>query len=230
MPTVLITGANRGIGFELARQYAADDWRVLACRRSSSSQLDRLAAANAQVVQHELDVLDLASVDRAAAAIGDEPVDLLVNNAGICPKGEELGRIDYDVWNETLRVNVLGPMKVAEALVERVAASAMKKLVVVTSHMGAITAVTTAADGGDYSYRSSKAGVNMVIKLLAVELAERGICVAGIHPGWVRTDMGGPQARLDVVTSVTGMREVFARLTAADAGTYWNYNGDTLPT
>ena len=230
MPTTLITGANRGLGLEFCRQYAAEGWRVLACCRAPSAELTELGRQSPQVTLHTLDVADIGSVDRLATELAKEAIDLLINNAGRGPVEAKFGAIDYDDWAATLKVNVIGPMKVTEALIDLVLAGEMKKVAIITSLMGAVTAVRDASDSGMYAYRCSKSGANMVTKLLAVELAAKGVCVAGMHPGWVSTDMGGPAAPVNPVTSVTGMRKVFASLTTADTGGLWTYDGKVLAT
>jgi NAD(P)-dependent dehydrogenase (short-subunit alcohol dehydrogenase family) len=229
MPTVLITGAGRGIGLEFVRQYVADGWRVLACCRNpaAASELQSLAAEHGdQVSVHQLDVDDVASAQALKKELGDTPIDVLINNAGVIgQRGARLGNMDYDTWAACLDTNVMGPMRVAEALADNVAASDQKKLITVSSRMGSIT-LNDAPDS--IVYRSSKAAVNMVMKCLSVDLADRGVIVTCFHPGWVRTDMGGPSAAVAVEDSAGGMRKVIATLTTADNGTFRNYDGDTF--
>ena len=239
MPTVLVTGAARGLGLEFARQYHADGWRVLACARApqSATGLQSLAAASTRLVSvHALDVADHASVDTLASQLGETSIDVLINCAGtmgggsFAAQGLSFGRFgssDYDDWIKVLRVNVLGPMKMAEAFVEHVARSEQKKIITLTSILGSIGRNT---QGGLYAYRASKAAVNAIMRSLALDLGkQRGIIATPIHPGWVRTDMGGPKADIDAATSVSGMRAVISGLTAERAGRYWMYNGDELP-
>jgi NAD(P)-dependent dehydrogenase (short-subunit alcohol dehydrogenase family) len=226
MPTVLITGANRGLGLELARQYAADGWRVIATARSPDTPaLRELAAANSLITTHALDVTDFAAIDRLAAELSGTSVDVLLNVAGVMGS-KRFGAIDYAEWSRVLTVNVLAPMKMVEAFVEHVASSGQKKIVTLTSVMGSIGDNTS---GGYYAYRSSKAAANAVMKSMAVDLSARGIIAVPIHPGWVRTDMGGPNATVDAVDSVAGMRKVIASLTPADTGRFLQFQGKELP-
>lgn len=238
MPTVLITGANRGLGLEFARQYAADGWRVVACARrpAEATELSDLAReSGGQVTIHELDVDEHWQVEALARQLQGLPIDVLVNNAGVmgretfAEKGlatQSFGRTDYEDWLRTLRINVLGPMKMAETLVENVAASEQKKIVTLTSVVGS---VGQSSFGGLYAYRSSKSAANAVMKAMSVDLKKRGIIALPMHPGWVRTAIGGPRGELDVTTSVSGLRRVIAALTPADAGRFLQWDGRELP-
>jgi NAD(P)-dependent dehydrogenase (short-subunit alcohol dehydrogenase family) len=224
MPTTLITGANRGIGLEFARQYAGDGWRVFAaCREpAKATALKRLGEG---VSVHPMDVADHASVEALAKELRREPIDLLINNAGIYGKsGQRFGRIDYDDWARVLRVNTMGPLKVAECFADNVAKSDRKLIVAITSYMGSIAD----AGGGAYHYGSSKAALNYVCHALADDLGSRGIVVAAISPGWVQTDMGGRNAPLTVEQSITAMRRTIARLKPSDSGRSLDENGRAL--
>ena len=196
-PVVLITGANRGLGLEFVRQYAADSWHVFAACRApgEAGELQKLAAdSGGRVRVLPMDVMDVASVKAAAGAIGLQPIDLLLNNAGVMgPRNDRIGSIDYTAWARVLDANTLGPMRVVEAFVENVAKSRDKKIVTITSGMGSLEDNTS---GGAYAYRTSKAAVNMVVRSLALDLAPAGITCIVVNPGWVRTDMGGPRGTL----------------------------------
>ncbi len=229
MPTVLITGANRGLGLEFARQYSDDGWRVYAACRDprGARKLQKLAAGGASFRVLAMDVTDLATIRAAASALGGEPVDLLLNNAGVGnPSGKALGSLDYAGWMKVLDANALGPARVVEALVENVAASGRKLIVTITSRMGSIA---DNASGGSYPYRSSKTAVNMVVKSLSVDLAPRGIACVVLHPGWVRTDMGGAGGKLSPEESVSAMRRLIAGLGPKDAGKFFDYDGTRIP-
>jgi NAD(P)-dependent dehydrogenase (short-subunit alcohol dehydrogenase family) len=226
MPTTLITGANRGLGLEFARQYAADGWQVYAtCRDpNSASELRRLAdASNNKVQIMALDVTDLASIKAAATKLEGQSIDLLLNNAGIGgPRGQTIGNIDYDAWEKVLDVNTMGPLRVSEAFVDNVARSERKLIVALTSGMGSIADNTS---GGAFAYRSSKAAMNMVMRSLAIDLAPRGITCVVINPGWVRTDMGGPRGTQTPAQSVTKLRRLIDDLEPAHSGKFLNHDG-----
>jgi len=230
MPTTLITGANRGIGLELAKQYAADGWRVLACSRhpEKSDALNKLAAQHPGLVQiHQLDVNDLAQIDRLAKTLVNEAIDLLMNNAGVYPDDEfkGFGHIDYAKWMHAFQVNTMAPLKMAEAFVEQVSRSRLKIIATISSRMGSIDDNTS---GGSYLYRSSKAAVNMVNKSLALDLKSQGITAVVFNPGWVLTDMGGPNAMIPVEQSVKGLRQVIGKLSQADSGKFFDYDGQQI--
>jgi NAD(P)-dependent dehydrogenase (short-subunit alcohol dehydrogenase family) len=215
MPSALITGANRGLGLEFARQYLNPD---------SASELQRLADASDDKLQIlALDVTDPASVKSAAAELDGQAIDLLLNNAGIGgPRGQTIGNIDYEAWMKVLDVNTMGPMRVSEAFVDHVAKSERKLIVTLTSGMGSLADNTS---GGSIAYRSSKAAVNMVMRSLAIDLALRSITCVVINPGWVLTDMGGPHATLTPVESVTMLRGLIETLRPAQSGKFFNYDG-----
>lgn len=220
MPTVLITGANRGIGREFARQYAEAGWRVIATCRDPSN-------CDAAGECYRLDVSEPASVPALRAELDGQAIDLLINNAGSYgPRGAGFGKLDYGAWEDVLRVNLLGPMRVAEAFGEAVARSNLKKMVFISSKVGSIGDNTS---GGAYIYRTSKTALNMAVRSLSIDLSGRGIICLLFHPGWVRTDMGGPSAPVDAATSVAGMRAVIDRASAADSGRFFNYSGEPLP-
>jgi NAD(P)-dependent dehydrogenase (short-subunit alcohol dehydrogenase family) len=226
MPSALITGANRGLGLEFARQYAADGWQVYAtCRDpSSASELYRLADASKLGLQiMTLDVTDEASIKAATLKLDRQAIDLLLNNAGVGGvRGETLGNINYIAWAKILGVNTMGPLRVSEAFVDHVARSERKLIVTISSGMGSIGDNTS---GGSFAYRSSKAAVNMVMHSLAIDLAPRGITCVVVNPGWVRTDMGGPHATLTAAESVTRIRSLIETLGMAQSGEFFNYNG-----
>jgi NAD(P)-dependent dehydrogenase (short-subunit alcohol dehydrogenase family) len=223
---VLITGANRGLGFEFAKQYLADGWQVYAACRDpdSASELRRLADASGHKLRIlNLDVTNLSSVKAAAAEVDGQAIDLLINNAGIGgPRGQTVGNIDYEAWAKVLDANTMGPMRVSEAFVDNVARSERKLIVTLTSGMGSIADNTS---GGSVAYRSSKAAVNMVMRSLAIDLAPRGITCVVVNPGWVQTDMGGPRATITPAASVTSLRRLIDTLGPAQSGKFFNYNG-----
>lgn len=220
MPTVLITGASRGIGREFAKQFAADGWRVIAACRDPGDY-------NGEGEAHALDVTDGDSVAALGQAMAGEAIDLLINNAGIYgPRNLSFDELDYDAWSQVLRTNLMGPMRVAAALAGPVLASQQKKMVFISSKVGSIA---DNSSGGSYIYRSSKTALNMAVKSLSLDLSGKGLITLLLHPGWVQTDMGGASALIDAVTSVAGMRAVIDRAGAADSGRFFNYDGNELP-
>ena len=174
-----------------------------------------------------LDVTDPASVKAAAAELDGQAIDLLLNNAGVGgARGQTVGNIDYEAWAKVLDVNTMGPMRVSEAFVDHVARSERKLIVTLTSGMGSIADNTS---GGSIAYRSSKAAVNMVMRSLAIDLAPRGITCVVINPGWVHTDMGGPNATLEPSESISQMRRLIATLGPEQSGKFFNYTGREYP-
>ena len=226
MPSVLITGANRGLGLEFTRQYAADGWRVFAACRDPAGARD-LAAVEGDVSAETLDVDDGLQVAALANKLSGQPIDVLINNAGIYgPKGVTRDTVVYDAWGQVFRTNAMSPLAVSAAFAANVAQGGQKKIITLSSIMGSIAENDSS---GDFIYRSSKAAVNAVMKSLAGDLKSEGITVAVLHPGWVRTDMGGPDASIEAPESVTGMRAVIAGLKESDSGRFLNYDGTEIP-
>ncbi len=229
--TTLVTGANRGIGLEFCRQFAANGWRVLACSRhpETSDALVKLAAQYPRSVMiHALDVGDHEQIELLSRMLADEAIDVLINNAGIYPDADKrgFGHADYEEWVRAFRVNTMAPLKMAEAFTVQIGRSWQKTIVTLTSKMGSIA---DNSGGGSYLYRSSKVAVNMVVKSLAIDLKPAGITTVVFHPGWVKTDMGGPNAMISAEQSVSGMRQVISSLTIADSGKFFNYDGQVIP-
>jgi NAD(P)-dependent dehydrogenase (short-subunit alcohol dehydrogenase family) len=225
MPTVLITGANRGIGLELAKQYAGDGWSVIATARNPKNA-DGLNALKGDIRVEALEVTDQKQVQALAKALEGTAIDVLLNNAGMLTGYEPFGDTDAESWLKTLHVNSVAPLKLTEAVVEHIAASRQKKVASITSGMGSIG---SHASAGAYAYRSSKAALNMVMVTAANELRSRGISIAVISPGWVKTDMGGAGAPLDVKLSAAGIRKVIDKLNVGISGQFFNYSGENLP-
>lgn len=229
MPTILVTGARQGLGLELTRQYAAAGWSVIATCLQPETAADLKSVAGAVQI-HALDNDNHAMVDRLAVQLRGTAIDVLYNNAGI--KGgdhQEFGSYDYDLWMRVLRTNLLGPMKMAEAFVDHVAASTRKLIVNMASGHASMTYNVAEPPGPPPGkliyYRTSKAGLNMVTRNLANELRPRGITVLSLAPGHVKTEMGGADAPLDIVTSITGIRRVIDAVTPADSGRFLLYDG-----
>ena len=221
MPTILITGAGRGLGLELARQYAADGWRVIGTVRKAVPELEETGAQSLLA-----DVTNVAEVRDLSNKLKGEPIDVLFCNAGIIGKrGMALGSFDYPEWEKVLRVNLLGAAAVIEALVEHVAASEGKTVAVMSSRLGSIAETS----GMTLPYATSKAALNLLAKGLAETLRPRGITVVAVSPGWVKTDMGGQGAPLAPETSVRGLRKVLAGLKREDYVKFFSHDGSQIP-
>lgn len=221
MPTILITGANRGLGLEFVRQYAAEGWRVLATVRDP---LSGKAASDAGAEIYVADVADAPSRARLKDALTDVALDIVLNNAGTYGERQNFGGIDEAEFMRVMRVNTLAPLKVAEAFAGQL--TGRKLIASVSSMMGSMADNTS---GGSYAYRASKAALNMVMKGLSVDLRDRGITSIALSPGWVRTDMGGPQAPLEPAEAIAGMRAVLEKVTLNDSGKFFHFDGSELP-
>jgi NAD(P)-dependent dehydrogenase (short-subunit alcohol dehydrogenase family) len=223
MITVLITGANRGIGLELTRQYAANGDTVLACCRNPDGAGELKSIKGLEILP--LDVTNDASVKALAARLKDRTIDVLINNAGIMG-GDRQSRDDmnYGAWTEAFEVNAISPFRVSTTLLDNLRLSENPKLITVTSQMGMLSRRST----GSYAYRSSKAAANKIFQVMAVELEEAGIIVCPVHPGWVRTDMGGPSASISAQESASGLRKVIAGLVMENSGRFYQYDGEEL--
>ncbi len=222
MPTLLITGANRGIGLEFVRQYAADGWEVIATCRNPQDATE-LCALNVEV--HALDVSQFDQIVALGERLAGRPVDVLINNAGIHGGEQGFGAVDADAWSHVFRVNTMAPLKMAEALVEHVARGQRRVIASISSRMGSIDD----SAGGVYAYRSSKAALNMVNKNLSLDLRDRGIICIVLHPGWVKTAMGGPSAIVSPQQSVGGMRRIIDGATPSHSGRFFSYDGQEVP-
>jgi NAD(P)-dependent dehydrogenase (short-subunit alcohol dehydrogenase family) len=222
MPLALITGANRGLGLEFSRQYMGDGWRVIGCCRDPDAARE-LANAGAEVMK--LDVTQTADVTAASKRLAGTSIDLVVCNAGIAgaraPVLSAVTQVDFD---QVMRTNVLGPMWISAALADHIRPGG--KIAYLSSRMGSIGAMTNA---GSALYRASKAALNAVVKAVALELASRGVTAIALHPGWVKTDMGGAGADIDAETSVAGMRGVIERAGLRVSGHFFDYTGKELP-
>lgn len=224
MTTILITGANRGIGLELTKQYASDGDTVLACCRNPGDADALNSIKDIEILP--LDVTDDTSVKSLASTLKGRPIDILINNAGINLEPQSFEEMDTVKWEETFRVNSIGPFRVIQALIENVKAGADKKLITISSKMGSVGNVYY---GGSIAYSSSKSAVNMVMKIMANRFRDDGIIAVPLHPEWVRTDMGGPGARISTEESASGLRKVIAGLTMKESGRFFQYDGEELP-
>lgn len=222
-PTVLITGANRGLGLEFARQYDEAGWQVIGTARKPESATD-LQELGATVLQ--LDVTDDDSVARLAEKLDGRPIDMLINNAGILPAQDSLPATKVDTVAWILDVNTLGPLRVTQALLPNLENGDRKTIINISSGLGSIAQNQS---GRFYGYRESKAALNMFSRTLAAELGSNGFIVVAMDPGWVQTDMGGEGATITTGVSINGMLKVFDGLTTADSGRFLTYDGSELP-
>lgn len=220
---VLVTGANRGIGLEFARQLSAKGFNVIGTARNPVKATE-LKATGARV--EPLDVTDTASVAALAQSLDGVAIDILINNAGMLNREDSsLDTLDFDVMERSFQVNSLGPLRVTQALLPNLRSGNGKTIVNITSRLGSIELST----GGLYSYRTSKTALNQINKIVSSELASEGFTSIVIHPGWVRTDMGGANATLSKTESVSGMLGVIDKLTTESNGKFFNYDGSELP-
>ena len=235
MGTWLVTGANRGIGLEYVRQLAFAGETVIATARNpaEAAELAKLAEANDSVRLEALDLEDRASVIALGQRLEGVAIDVLLNNAGLyggswdnASHRQSHDSMDYDLWEQIMRVNVLAPFQMVQVLRANLSASERKLVINMSSDLGSIT---NNAQGQSYAYRSSKAALNMVIKGLSVELANQGFTVISMAPGWTQTDLGGTSAQWPVEASVANQLKVIAGLTAQDNGRFVNLLGNSVP-
>lgn len=229
MATVLITGTNRGIGLEFVKQFIQRGDTVLAtCRDlSAATELQALAGENAGLELLQLDVASAASLQAFPAQLHDRAIDIFINNAGVYgPRTTQFGALEGTTWSSVFEVNSIAPMLLTQLLMDNLSAGTAKKLFYVTSKMGSMG---DNSGGGSYVYRSSKAALNAAVRSLSVDLREQGFTAALLHPGWVQTDMGGPNALIDTKTSVGGMLQVIDDLSVQTSGGFFNYDGSTIP-
>ncbi len=235
MSTVLVTGANRGLGLEFARQYAADRWEVIATARQpeKSEELKKLESTHRKLQVQALDVASEESVEVLAEVLDGKPIDVLILNSGVYPRaGQSIGQIDYQGWREAFETNLLGTMRVIEALLGEVAASERKQIAAISTGMGSLRGVqggSVVQAGTSYQYRTTKTALNMAMSILSKEVAPRGISVVMFDPGWVRTDMGGPHAQLTPEESIRGMRKVLAGDAMGITGKFLGHDGTIRP-
>jgi NAD(P)-dependent dehydrogenase (short-subunit alcohol dehydrogenase family) len=223
MPTVFISGANRGLGLEFARQYAADGWTVIATCRDPASATALAAISGVEILP--LNVTDPDSIAAVAGAIAGRTLDILINNAGIYgstvgDSAQKLEHMEAGMWRDILETNVIAPFMLTRALLPNLAAGSI--VGILSSELGSIAGNSY---GEMYGYRSSKTAVNMVGKSLSVDLKPSGIIVVLLHPGWVHTDMGGPAAPVGPVESIAGLRQVLAAATPETTGRFMSWEG-----
>ncbi|MBT8054001.1 MAG: SDR family oxidoreductase [Xanthomonadales bacterium] len=231
--TVVITGANRGLGLGLTRAYLEDGWRVIALNRSSSPELESLRNDSLEI--HCCDLTDDSHLERFAGSLNGQVIDLLINNAGRMAKdgsvnaGESVqgfGYFNRELWRDVFDINVFTAMSLSELLADAIARSARGRIVTISSMLGSMALNSS---GGLYAYRATKAGVNAIMKSMSIDLSGRGIIAIAQHPGWVQTDMGGQGADIDIATSVNGMKAVFDGLRPEDSGKFLSWDGSEMP-
>lgn len=229
MKTVLITGANRGIGLEHVARYAKAGATVFAGVRDATKADDLKRVADqfyGRVMLFDYDAADNAAPAAAKAAVKGAPIDLLFANAGVYgDRNQQLGTIDASDFANTLAINTIAPLRLAEAMIEEVAASQRKVIAFQSSKMGSNA---DSRSGGSYVYRASKAALNKIASTLAEDMKPCGITVVTLHPGWVRTDMGGSGADISVAECVDGQQTLFEDLTLAKSGGFYNFDGSTI--
>lgn len=221
--TVLITGASRGLGQELAVHYATAGWRVIACSRSDST-----TDANDGIERRILDVDDARSIAALAEILGERPIDVVINNAGIRGDTGGLATIGSEDFLKVMRVNAVAPLLIVRALLPNLVAAHNPIVANISSRAGSLAEGTLDDDEGDYAYRCSKAALNMATVKLAQDLRPHGITVLSLHPGWVRTEMGGPRASLPVTESAAGLKAIIDKTGLAESGSFRAFDGRTV--
>ena len=227
---VLITGASRGIGLEMVRYGIEQNWRIFACCRHPQQAETLMSLAkltNGRTSVHIADMYELATIQALSYELRNEPIDMLINNAGIYGSDKnKFGHVDVQSWINTFQVNSIAPLKIAEAMIEQVRMGEQKIIACLSSKMGSMD---DNGSGGSYIYRSSKAALNAVVKSMAVDLRKDGIKCVALHPGWVKTDMGGPNAEISTRESVTNMFDILLSLQPTDSGRFIDIDGTDIP-
>ena len=229
MKNVLVTGANRGLGLGFVKNYLGKNVNVVSTTRDIKSSKELLALKerfpnNLEIF--ELDLLKEGAGYALANFLGDRPIDILINNAGVGSTNQHLQAVSPKPWLEVLKVNLIAPFMVTQSIIDNVKKGSDKKIYFLSSQLGSIADNTS---GGMYIYRSSKTGLNQVVKSLSVDLKPQGITVVSLHPGWVKTDMGGPNAPVSIDESIEGMMQVIYSTDIRDTGRFLNYDGKELP-
>jgi len=227
--SILITGTNRGIGLEFVKHYLKNNEKIIATYRNKNSAKDLIELKNttSNLSLVELDVSNPNSINEFASKITDQPIDTFINNAGVFgPRNNEFGNFNAKEWLDVFNINTIAPLLITLKILKNLRLGKNKKLVFISSKVGSIEENT---GGGMYIYRSSKTALNQVIKSLSIDFKDENFIVAALHPGWVQTDMGGPNALIDKKTSVKGMAEVIDSLVLKNSGRFYNYDGSSIP-
>ena len=227
---VLITGTSRGIGLEMVKFGIGQNWRIFACCRhpqQADSLFSLAKLANGRVSVHVADMYELATIQALSYELRNDAIDILINNAGIYGSdNNKFGHVDVQSWINTFQVNSIAPLKVAEALLEQVRMGERKIIACISSKMGSMA---DNGSGGSYIYRSSKAALNAVVKSMSIDLEQDGIKCVALHPGWVQTEMGGPNAEITTRECVTSLFNIMLSLEAKDTGRFIDIDGTTIP-
>ena len=227
MQSVLITGANRGLGLEFVKRFVNLGWQVFACcRQPKKAKALQEIAVGKPVHIHPLDVSKPDQIFSLARILREPTIDVLLNNAGTYGHRGQFAAVDYEEWSRVFAVNTMAPLRMAEVFAPNIARSKRKVIVSITSKMGSIADNTS---GGSYIYRSSKAALNAVMRSLSFDLAAKGVICIVVHPGWVKTDMGGPNALISPATSAVGITNLIQGLKPQDSGKFFNYDGTQIP-
>ena len=226
--SILITGTNRGIGLEFVKHYLKKNEKVIAtCRnKNSAKELLELKNTTNNLSLVELDVSNPNSINELTSKIIDQPIDIFINNAGVFgPRNTEFGNFNAKEWLDVFNINTIAPLLITQKILKNLRLGKNKKLVFISSKVGSIEENT---GGGMYIYRSSKTALNQVIKSLSIDFKDENFIATALHPGWVQTDMGGPNALIDTKTSVKGMAEVIDSLVLKNSGRFYNYDGSSI--
>ncbi len=234
MPTVFVTGANRGLGYEHVKQYAEKGWKVIACARNpeQANELKELQKKHGDsFIIEQLEVVDHNQIEELAEKYSDEAIDILINNAGTTgPMGvpgamgyQKIDSMDYQIWRDILEVNLLSPFKIATAFHDHVARSDKKILIMMSSDLGSVEQNNF---GGFYSYRASKSSLNIISKGMSVDWND--LTVIALAPGWCKTYLGGDEAEIEPAESVEQQQEMFENITAKDSGKFLDRFGEEV--
>ena len=229
MTNVLITGANRGLGLGFVKSFLAKNVNVICTTRNIPGSKELLECKkkhpkNLEIL--ELDLLGENSENALSDLLSDKPIDIFINNAGVGNSNQRFGVVSSKPWVEVLKVNLIAPLTVTQSIIENIKKGSDKKIYFLSSQLGSIEDNTS---GGMYIYRSSKTALNQVVKSLSVDLKPMGITVISLHPGWVKTDMGGPNAPVSIDESIKGMMKVIDATDIRNTGTFLNFDGQGLP-
>ena len=227
--SILITETNRGIGLEFVKHYLKNNEKVIATCRNKNNAKDLLELKNttSNLSLLELDVSNPNSINEFASKITGQPIDTFINNAGVFgPRNTEFGNFNAKEWLDVFNINTIAPLLITQKILKNLRLGKNKKLVFISSKVGSIEENT---GGGMYIYRSSKTALNQVIKSISIDFKDENFIAAALHPGWVQTDMGGPNALIDTKTSVKGMAEVIDSLVLKNSGRFYNYDGSSIP-